>query len=372
MSSSAAMARALSRRAPTPAPSNTRIPAKTLSVFTRQWSALINAGIPFAQAFDLLGQSTAGSARTQRAFAHILHQLQQDVSAGNSLHAAFQKHPHTFSSLYCSLLQAGESAGILDKLLNRLADTLEANQLLKAKVKNALMYPACILAVACAVVLVIMVWVVPLFEEVFRSMGAALPLPTQYLVNSSRWLAQWGFVLLGLAVGIFCTGIHAHRQRPAFRMAWESMVCALPVLGDLAKSNRTAKWSLTLSALLEAGIPISEALQPAAAASGSPQLQAQTVSLIRVIQEGSGLNVAMSKSNLFPTVLVHMCAIGEETGSLGQLLEKSAQLMASDLNQRIAQLTTLLEPVIMVVLGAVIGAMLIALYLPIFNLGQVF
>jgi len=372
MSTDTAMARALARRASNVTMQGRRMPAKTLALFTRQWSALLKAGIPLVQSFELLAQSAAGSAKTHRALSPLLNQLQKDVSAGSSLHAAFQKHPETFNAMYCSLLQAGESAGILDKLLIRLADTLEANQLLKSKLQNALMYPACILAVACTVVLVIMVWVVPMFEEVFRSMGAALPLPTQYLVNSSRWLAQWGPALLLVGVGIFYAMLRVHRRTPAFQIQWEGILCATPFIGDLIKTSRTAKWTLTLASLLEAGIPISEALQPAAAASGSPQLQLATVTLSRTIQEGSGLNVAMSKSKLFPTVLIQMCAIGEETGSLAQLLDKSAQLMVSDLTQRIAQLTTLLEPVIMVVLGAVIGGMLIALYLPIFNLGQVF
>lgn len=366
------MARALARRKPSTPKSVERIPAKTLAVLTRQWSALLSAGIPLVQAFELLGQSAVGTARTQQALKQILRQLQTDVSAGCALSVAFQKHPNTFDSLYCSLLQAGESAGILDKLLNRLADTLESNALLKAKVQNALVYPACILAVATGVVAVIMVWVVPLFEEVFHSMGASLPMPTQVLVHVSRGLAHWGLVFLLLLVGmgaIFWSVLHRSRT---VQLRWEAATCALPLWGPLVQSSRTAKWALTLSALLEAGIPVSEALLPAAAASGSPQLQAQADPLIRQIQEGSGLSVAMSKSKLFPSVLVQMCAIGEETGGLASLLEKAAQLMVADLNQRIAQLTTLLEPVLMVLLGGVIGGMLVALYLPIFNLGQVF
>ncbi len=202
MSTHAAMARALARRAPvaTHSPMSThRIPAQTLAVFTRQWSALMCAGIPLVQAFELLAQSAVGSARTQQVLIKILNQLQQDVSAGCSLHVAFQKHPHAFDTLYCNLLQAGESAGILDKLLNRLADTLEANRLLKAKIHNALIYPTCILAVAFGVVMVILVWVVPQFEEVFQSMGAQLPAPTQLLVSVSRGITQW---LAGL--GLVC------------------------------------------------------------------------------------------------------------------------------------------------------------------------
>ena len=372
MSASAAMERALKRRQPPTQVSLHRIPAKTLAVFTRQWSALMIAGIPLVQAFQLLGQSAVGSRQTRQSWVQILQQLQQDVSAGSALHLAFQKHPHTFNSLYCSILQAGESAGILDTLLVRLANTLEAHAQLKAKVQHALIYPACILLVACGVLSVILIWVVPLFEAVFQSMGAALPNATQHLIHISRWLSQWG--LAGLAL-LGCTAIclhRAHRQSLRMRLAWESVTCAMPLMGSLMQSHRAAKWALTLSALLEAGIPISEALQPAADASGSVQLQTYTSQLMQHIQEGSGLNLAMSKSKLFPSVLIQMCAIGEETGSLALMLEKAAQLLMADLNQHIAQLTTLLEPLLMVLLGGLIGGMMVALYLPIFNLGQVF
>lgn len=372
---SQALSRALARRSTDlhgPHASLHRVPDQTLSVFTRQWSALLCAGIPLVQAFELLSKSSVGSARAQKSLRKILHQLQVDVSAGCALHLAFQKHPHTFNSLYCSLLQAGESAGILDKLLIRLAETLEANKRLKTKIQNALVYPACILVVASGVVVVIMVWVVPLFDEVFRSMGAALPRPTQHLVDVSRWIASWGLACLILLAGMGALLFRAHRRSHSLQLRWESITCAMPLLGTLIQSSRTAKWALTLSALLEAGIPVSEALRPAAAASGSPKLQAYAAQLIQHVQEGSGLSEAMSKSNLFPPVLAQMCAIGEETGGLASLLDKAAQLMVADLNQRIAQLTTLLEPLLMVLLGSVIGGMLIALYLPIFNLGQVF
>lgn len=372
MSQSTAMVRAMARRSPSQQVSSYSIPAKTLAVFTRQWSALMHAGIPLLQAFELLGQSAVGSARTQMTLRQIVRQIQKDVNAGCALHSSFQKHPNAFDALYCSLLQAGESAGILDLLLDRLANTLEANLLLKDKVHNALIYPACILAVAVGVVMVIMVWVIPMFEEVFQNMGASLPRATAYLVSASRWTAQWGLVFIVFMLGALSLCWRAVRRSPRLQWHWESIVCAMPVVGPLVQSNRTSKWALTLSALLEAGIPITDALLLAATASGSTQLQSEAVQFIRHIQEGSALNVAMSKSKLFPTVLTQMCAIGEETGTLPKLLEKAAHLMLADLNRHIAQLTTLLEPLLMVLLGSVIGGILIALYLPIFSLGQVF
>ena len=199
MSLDAAMSRALARREKPPAnvyPSKS-VPAKTLSVFTRQWSALMSAGIPLSQAFELLSQSIVGTRATQKAFGATLQTLRDEVNAGQSLHSAFQKHPQIFNQHYCSLLSAGESAGILDSILDRLADTLEAQAALKAKLKNALIYPASILTIAVLVLVLILLWVVPVFEDVFKSMGASLPWATQQLIDLSFWLGHWTGALAG-------------------------------------------------------------------------------------------------------------------------------------------------------------------------------
>ena len=353
-------------------PHTRAIPAKTLSVFTRQWAALLQAGVPLVQTFDLLSQSSLGSASVKASFAQVLSALRSDILAGQSLHIAFRKHPQSFNTLYCSLLQAGESAGILDKLLERLADTLENNETLKAKLKSALIYPVSILAVAGLLVVGIMAWVVPVFQDVFQSMGATLPWATQCLVSLSSFLMRWGFALSCLITGVLLTGLHFARTSTPFQIQMENLALKLPLAGPLLQAALNAKWAQTLSALVEAGIPLSEALMPAASASGSPSLKQTTSQLIIDIQEGRSLSSAMSKSSLFTPLMQQMCAIGEETGSLASLLQKTAQLMASDMNQRIGNLSTLLEPAIMVFLGAGIGGILVALYLPIFNLGQVF
>ena len=353
-------------------PHTRAIPAKTLSVFTRQWAALLQAGVPLVQTFDLLSQSSLGSASVKASFAQVLSALRSDILAGQSLHIAFRKHPQSFNTLYCSLLQAGESAGILDKLLERLADTLENNETLKAKLKSALIYPVSILAVAGLLVVGIMAWVVPVFQDVFQSMGATLPWATQCLVSLSSFLMRWGFALSCLITGVLLTGLHFARTSTPFQIQMENLALKLPLAGPLLQAALNAKWAQTLSALVEAGIPLSEALMPAASASGSPSLKQTTSQLIIDIQEGRSLSSAMSKSSLFTPLMQQMCAIGEETGSLASLLQKTAQLMASDMKQRIGNLSTLLEPAIMVFLGAGIGGILVALYLPIFNLGQVF
>jgi type IV pilus assembly protein PilC len=349
-----------------------KIPARTLFVFTRQWAALMKGGIPILQAFELLQQTVVGSAVTQKSFAEILQNIQTEVQSGASLDIAFQQYPRIFNSLYCSLIQAGESAGILDTLLSRLADNLEAQHAMQSKLQNATLYPACILGVAGLVVTVIMVWVVPIFQEVFLNMGATLPSATQSLISVSLFIQHWGIWALFLFLSLLALSLAAYRRSNVFRLHWETLTLKLPILGGLRQSHFSAQWAQTLASLLQAGIPILEAIGPAASASGSVNLQNKASELRRLLQEGTGLSHAMSKSKLFSNMMVQMCSIGEETGSLTTLLEDASHFMKADFQQRIAHGTTLIEPLLMVFLGGAIGSILIALYLPIFNLGQVF
>ena len=369
-----AMRRALERRQPLPSQivSSKKVPSKTLNVFTRQWAALMRSGIPLAQAFDLLSQSAVGSSSVRKHFASTLQNLRSDVLSGQSLHKAFQKHPKVFDALYCNLLHAGESAGILEKVLSRLADTLEAQALLKAKLKNAIIYPCSILVVSCGVITVIMLWVIPIFEEVFKSMGASLPWATQFLVDASHLISAWAWAI-GLAIALLSLlSQQLHTRWLVFQMVSEQVMFALPVLGPLCQTAMNVRWAHSLSALLEAGMPLADAVFPAGGATLSPNIQTFTPLLAKQLQEGNSLHKAMSKSGLFSPMLVQMCAIGEETGSLDNMLLRAAQLMESDVNQGLGNLSTLLEPILMVVLGTLIGGILIALYLPIFNIGQVF
>ena len=368
------MHRALARRkALATAPQSSKgIPSQTLNVFTRQWAALMKAGIPLSQAFELLGQSAVGSRATRLYFANTLQGLRADVLAGQPLHVAFQKYPKIFNAMYCNLLLAGEGAGILEKILSRLADTLEAQSQLKAKLKNAIIYPSSVLLVSLLVITAIMLWVIPIFEEVFNSMGAALPWPTQCLVLASRFFSDWAWALcLSLmATGVFTHQLHAKRVN--FQEYCERVLFALPVLGPLCQAAMSVRWAHSLSALLEAGMPLADAVYPASGATQSPCIQSFTPLLSKQLQEGNSLNKAMSKSDLFSPMLIQMCAIGEETGSLDIMLLRAAQLMESEVNLGLANLSTLLEPILMVLLGTLIGGILVALYLPIFNLGQVF
>ena len=262
MSLDAALSRAVARRqaAPLRKLKSKAVPAKTLSVFTRQWSALMSAGIPLSQAFELLSQSIVGNRATQKAFGNTLQTLRNEVNAGQSLHSAFQKHPQVFNQHYCSLLHAGESAGILDKILSRLADTLEAHATLKAKLKNALIYPASILVIAVIVLVVILLWVVPVFEDVFKSMGASLPWATQQLINMSFWVGQWAGMLLGSILALIALLHGIHHRSLKLQIIFEKMAFQSPVVGPLLQTAMVVKWAQTLSALLQAGIPLAEAL----------------------------------------------------------------------------------------------------------------
>jgi type IV pilus assembly protein PilC len=222
------------------------------------------------------------------------------------------------------------------------------------------------------VLVVILLWVVPVFEDVFKSMGASLPWATQQLINLSLWVGQWADILFGALLAFTILLSRAHQRSLKFQILFEKMIFHIPVMGPLLQNAMIVKWTQTLSALLQAGIPLAEALAPATAASVSPNLAQATLEMTERIQEGQSLSKAMSKSNLFSAMTIQMCAIGEETGSLDTMLERAAKLMESDVNQQIGNLSTLLEPVIMVVLGTLIGGILLALYMPIFNLGQVF
>ncbi len=343
------------------------IKATELALLTRQLCALLRAGVPLIQAFELL----AGSA-SNPSMRELVQALQQDIASGTAMHAAFRKHPEHFSALYCSLLAAGEEAGILDSLLEKLADTLEANEAMKARVRSALLYPATVLTVASAVVGVIMVWVVPVFQDVFKSMGAALPLPTLVVVALSAFLTEWAWAMVLVAIVFLGLGLQVLQRHLWAQLALEQWQRRLPVVGAMLRASTSVRFAQTLAALLQAGIPLAEALQPVASACGSRLLEQASSTMVRQIQQGSSLSQAMSKSNLFPHLMLQMCAIGEETGTLEALLSKSANLLETQVNQWVNNLASMLEPAIMVILGVVVGGILVAMYLPIFKLGQVF
>ena len=344
-----------------------RVRPGDLALMTRQLAALLRAGVPLLQSLDMLSRSL-----TSATLVDVMQQVRNDVASGTALHEALAKHPAHFTGLYTSLVQAGESAGILDTMMERLAHTLEKNQALRSRVRSALMYPTAVMGVAIAVVVLILVLVVPVFEEVFQSFGADLPWATQMVVALSDGLSASGpLAALGLLLGLwFWQRPQAARAR--LQAARDRWLLQWPLLGPLIGTAVVARWAQTLSALLAAGVPLAEALGPVAQACDHAVFERVTLQLQRQVVQGTRLSEGMAQSGRFPPMLVQLCATGEETGALDTLLERAGGLMETELDDRVNGLSSLLEPLIIVVLGSLIGGILVAMYLPIFRLGQVF
>ncbi len=344
-----------------------RVHPRDLSLMTRQMAALVRAGVPLLQTLDMLLRSL-----TSAALMVIVRQVRHDVASGMSLHEALGRHPTHFSGLYVSMVQAGESAGILDTMLERLAHTLEKNDALRSRVRSALMYPCAVMGVAIAVLVLILVFVVPVFEDVFKSFGADLPWPTQLVMALSDGLSVSGpLVLSGLLLGIGFWQRHSGAQSK-LQIKKDRWLLKWPLLGSLISTAVIARWAQTLSALLAAGVPLAEALGPVAQACDHAVFERVTLQLQRQVTQGSRLSEAMGQTARFPPMIVQLCATGEETGAMDSLLTRAGDLMETELDDRVNGLSSLLEPLIIVVLGGLIGGILVAMYLPIFRLGQVF
>ncbi len=343
------------------------IKSKDLATMTRQWAAMLKAGVPVVQALAMLCKSIS-----HKSLVRVMQSVLSDVASGVALHDALARHPRVFSSLFVHMVQAGESAGILDEIMERLSQTLEKNEALRSKIRSALMYPTAVLLVATGILVLILMWVVPVFEDVFESLGAPLPWSTQVVVSLSDSLVQtWPVLLAMLALPIWAAQ-HTGPAASRFRLWAAQWFLRWPVLGPLMATSIVARWSQTLAALLSAGVPLSEALGPTAQACDHPVYERATLQLQRRVVQGSSLSEAMGQTEHFPAMIVQLCATGEETGALDTLLGRAGGLMVTELDDQVNGLTSLLEPLIIVVLGGLIGAILVAMYLPIFNLGQVF
>nr|WP_315137874.1 type II secretion system F family protein [uncultured Limnohabitans sp.] len=344
-----------------------RVRASDLSLMTRQLAALLRAGVPLLQSLDMLSRSL-----TSVALLNIVQQVHNDVASGSALHEALARHPAHFTRLYTSMVQAGESAGILDTMMERLAHTLEKNEALRSRVRSALVYPTAVMGVAISVLVLILVFVVPVFEDVFKSFGAELPWATQIVVALSDGLSASGPV--AVVVALLCLWFWQRPQagQAQFKAAKDRWLLKLPMLGPLMGTAVVARWAQTLSALLSAGVPLAEALGPVAQACDHSVYEGVTLQLQRQVTQGSRLSEGMAQSDRFPPMIVQLCATGEETGAMDQLLARAGGLMETELDDRVNGLSSLLEPLIIVVLGGLIGGILVAMYLPIFRLGQVF
>jgi type IV pilus assembly protein PilC len=339
---------------------------RDIALFTRQLATLLKAGVPLLQGLDIVGR---GSPQPQ--LAALLETVRADIETGVTLSEALRRHPQHFSPLYAHLVAAGESAGLLDVMLERLARHLEKAQALQRKVAMALMYPAVVVAVAVVVVAVIMAFVIPTFKDIFASFGADLPIPTLAVMAMSAFLVEHGALLLAGTAAMAYAGVRAWRRHEGVARAVERLWLRLPVVGRLLQRAAVARWARTLSLLFAAGVPLVDALRSVAGAAGSHRYADATVHIQAQVSTGASLTQAMQQAGLFPPMLLQMCAIGDASGTLDEMLGKAADFYEQEVDDQVAGLSSLLEPLTMLVLGVVIGGLVIAMYLPIFRLGQV-
>ena len=343
-----------------------RIRPRALAQMTRQLAALLRAGVPLVSALQMAARSAA-----EGPLQALMAAVQRDVESGMALHAALAEHPQHFSGLYVSMVSAGEAAGILDTMMERLASTLEKNEALRSRVRSALMYPCVVIGVALAVLALILVYVVPVFEDVFKAFGADLPWATQWVLNLSQWLTGSGWFLLPAALLLPWLWQRLQSDE-VWQRRLDRWLLGLPLLGRLLRTAVVARWAQTLSALLAAGVPLAEALGPAGQACDHAVYARLSLHLQRRVSQGGRLSEAMAHTGRFPHMIVALCATGEEISALESLLARAGALMESELDDQVNGLSSLLEPLIIVVLGGLIGCILVAMYLPIFRLGQVF
>jgi len=346
--------------------SGAKIRAKDLAIFTRQLATMMKAGVPLLQAFDIVGRGNANPSVTK-----LLNDIRTDVETGTSLSAAFRKYPMYFDNLYCNLVEAGEAAGILEALLDRLAVYMEKTEAIKSKIKAALMYPIAVVVVAFVVVSVIMIFVIPAFKQVFTSFGADLPAPTLFVMGLSDYFVKFWYLIFGGIGGGIYFFLQAWKRNEKVQMFMDRLMLKMPVFGQLVYKSVIARWTRTLATMFAAGVPLVEALDSVGGASGNSVYVAATERIQQEVSTGTSLTVAMTNANVFPTMVLQMCAIGEESGSIDHMLGKAADFYEAEVDDMVAGLSSLMEPIIIVFLGGLIGGIVVSMYLPIFKLGQV-
>jgi type IV pilus assembly protein PilC len=343
-----------------------RVTDKDIALFTRQLATMMKAGVPLLQAFDIVGKGHANPRVTK-----LLMDVKSDVETGSSLAAAFRKHPLHFDALFCNLVQAGEQAGILETLLDRLATYKEKILAIKSKIKSALFYPVAVIVVAFIITAVIMIFVIPAFKQVFTSFGADLPAPTLVVMGVSDFFVEFWYLIFGILIGGVWGFFELWKRSEAVQISMDRVLLRMPIFGDIVRKSVIARWTRTLSTMFAAGVPLVEALDSVGGAAGNYVYKIATKQIQQEVSTGTSLTAAMGNANVFPNMVVQMASIGEESGSLDHMLGKVADFYEAEVDDAVEALSSLMEPLIMVVLGVLIGGMVIAMYLPIFKLGQV-
>jgi type IV pilus assembly protein PilC len=343
-----------------------KVTDKDITLFTRQLATMMKAGVPLLQSFDIVGKGHSNPAVSK-----LLLDIKSDVETGSSMSAAFRKYPLYFDALFCNLIGAGEQAGILDTLLDRLATYKEKIQAIKSKIKSALFYPTSIIVVAFIIVAVIMIFVIPAFKTLFDGFGAELPAPTLIVMAISDIFVKWWWAIFCSIGGGIWFFFYTWKRSLSMQATMDRLLLKIPVFGPLIRKATIARWSRTLATMFSAGVPLVEALDSVAGAAGNRVYYDATKKIQSEISTGTSLTVAMQNSDVFPNMVLQMTAIGEESGALDSMLSKVADFFEAEVDDAVEALASLMEPVIMVVLGTLIGGLVVAMYLPIFKMGSV-
>jgi len=343
-----------------------KIKTADITVFTRQLATMMRAGIPLLQAFDIVGQGHPNPSMSR-----LLDSIRKDIETGTSMANAFRKHPMQFNALYCNLVEAGEAAGILEGLLDRLAQYLEKTEDLKRKIKSALMYPAVIILAVIVVVAVMMIFVIPTFKTVFEGMGAELPGPTQVVMSMSEFFVAYWWVMLGILIGGGYFFYQAYKRSEKLRNRIDKFLLNMPMFGPLVTKSVIARWTRTLATMFSAGVPLVDSLDSVGGAAGNAVYREATRKIQQDVTTGTSLTMAMSTADVFPPLVLQMTGIGEESGALDDMLGNVADFYEAEVDEMVKGLSSMMEPLIIILLGGVVGALVVAMYLPIFNLGSI-
>ncbi|MBX3712631.1 MAG: type II secretion system F family protein [Lysobacter sp.] len=340
-----------------------KISARDIAIFSRQIATMMKSGVPLVQSLEIIGNG-----QKNVRMKNLVEAVRTDIEGGSSIYEAMCKHPIYFDELYRNLVRAGESAGVLETVLDTIATYKENLETLKGKIKKALFYPAMVIVVAVLVSSVMLIYVVPQFEDVFKNFGAELPAFTQMIVGMSRFLVEWWWLMLLVVGGTLGGFVFAYKRSANFRHTLDKLILKVPVIGLIMHNSAIARFSRTLAVTFRAGVPLVEALESVAGATGNAVYEKAVWRIRDDVSVGYPVNMAMKQANLFPHMVIQMAAIGEEAGALDTMLFKVAEFYEQEVNNAVDALTSLLEPLIMVIIGVLVGSMVVGMYLPIFKL----
>ena len=344
----------------------TKVTPADISIFARQLATMMDSGVPIVQSFEIIGKG-----HENKGMSELLNAIKNDIEGGTTLSDALAKHPLYFDELFCNLVQAGEHAGILDSILDKIATYKEKTEAIKAKIKKAMTYPIAIMVVAFVITVILLIFVIPQFEQLFAGFGADLPAMTKFVVAMSQWMQEWWWALLIVIFAVIKTASEAKKRSKKFNIFLDRALLKAPIIGTILHKAAIARYARTLSTMFAAGVPLVEAMDSVSGAVGNIVYKEAVIKMRDEVSTGTQINVAMKQAKLFPHMVVQMTAIGEEAGSVDTMLAKVADFYEAEVDDSVDNMTALLEPIIMAFLGVVIGGLVIAMYLPIFQMGKV-